>query len=425
LNQRLLALCQKPNNDFKRDFYSYNCAENGDLDTMDAHEIVKDVRKTLMILNAEFGGNKGAEAMLVTTIDSMYNSGFRGRIYVEKPQNSPVAYCKSMCQKFEKPGLKIDTFIFRPKRIVENILFGYRNNNGEKINPDFVIDIGGLAFCDKSLIGSLRTWFRYLPLQLRRVPYVFFIQDFGPMRKLSTRTIAWLTLILAKKIFTRSAFSRDELLTTLPAIQSRVLGPFPDMTVVLKPSETNSATAVVNSEYLIICPSVIIWKSYGQKYIEVLKSIADKYREQYQILILVHTFYHKEGDSDKFVAEMLLKEIPGSHIFSENIDTREIKKIIADSVFVFTSRYHALVAGLSSGVPSFAIGWNEKYQSFLEYYCLPECSLDMSSTNQILEFDFNKYLNANTRGSLRTITSDMKASVTSCFDILMNMIRAL
>ncbi len=49
-----------------------------------------------------------------------------------------------------------------------------------------------------------------------------------------------------------------------------------------------------------------------------------------------------------------------------------IKAVIGDSRFLIGSRYHALVSGLSQGVPSLGTGWNHKYPTLFGDFGMPQ-----------------------------------------------------
>ena len=79
-------------------------------------------------------------------------------------------------------------------------------------------------------------------------------------------------------------------------------------------------------------------------------------------------------------------------IVRDDLDVWQAKSLIAESKNAVVSRYHALVAALSTAVPAFAIGWNIKYQDLLNYYGIDSMSVDIRENNpgQIAEYALTK-----------------------------------
>ncbi len=62
-----------------------------------------------------------------------------------------------------------------------------------------------------------------------------------------------------------------------------------------------------------------------------------------------------------------------------DINTASIRRIISQADVLVTSRYHAMISGLSLGVPTVVIGWGHKYKETMAYFDLEEYSLDFGS----------------------------------------------
>ena len=82
-------------------------------------------------------------------------------------------------------------------------------------------------------------------------------------------------------------------------------------------------------------------------------------------------------------------------------DPQEIKKLIARSHFLISSRYHGLAAGLSNNVPSIAMGWSHKYYQLLKDYGLSEFVVSQESDINNLQGLIKKLLNKDEREKIR------------------------
>jgi len=355
----------------------------------------------LLLFNAEFGGNKGAEAMLVTVLQWLQERDFHGTVFLERSQNtSTELITKSMASLGSFP-YSWDWFDFSPSRFLTYILSGYKDSLRKKVKMDMAIDLGGLAFQDASIKGCLRTLFRFLPLRLRRVPYHFFIQDFGPMKKYRTRLMASLTLKGAGKIFTRSDFSQQQVLG-LGGLQEKVLGPYPDMTLRLK-AKKYSAKTNLPRRYVVVSPSVILSLREGEIYLHFLETLSRKILKRFPIVILVHTFQVGATYSDSTVAQELARRLQGKEVLllDENLDTRILKGVISSAELTISSRFHALVAALSSGVPALGLGWHPKYEELFSLYSIPEATLTTASSEFELDSKLSAFFQPHFRVKLR------------------------
>ena len=55
-------------------------------------------------------------------------------------------------------------------------------------------------------------------------------------------------------------------------------------------------------------------------------------------------------------------------VLQKRYDAKELKSIIAGAELAVGSRYHFLIAAMSCGVPSLALGWGHKYYEMFELF---------------------------------------------------------
>lgn len=64
---------------------------------------------------------------------------------------------------------------------------------------------------------------------------------------------------------------------------------------------------------------------------------------------------------------------------SESFSSGQLKYVFSQCDFVISSRYHTLVAALSQGIPSIALGWHNKYSELLELYGQKDAYLSLQA----------------------------------------------
>lgn len=312
--------------------------------------------KKLFIINAQPGGNKGAEAMLETVISNLKDVNYQ--IYIEA-LNDGIAYERFI----NRMPVDIKLARFRPK----SFLNPYDVNISES---DVVIDIGGINYHDKSLKANLRNLIRHSTFIRHKAKLIFFTQDFGPACKYTTKIIAKYIYQNSALIFMRSTQSKV-FMESLIGSQDKIYGPYPDCTLKLNPS-ANSPTNELPKNYIVLAPSAIMFNEFGEEYLNEFVDVALGYNENCTSLVLVHNFTSNGNTSDLKVSEALHKKIlekgGNSFLFSKELDPSEFKYILKESILSVTSRYHVLVGSMSSGTPSFAIGWSHKYKEFMSLY---------------------------------------------------------
>lgn len=137
---------------------------------------------------------------------------------------------------------------------------------------------------------------------------------------------------------------------------------YPDFTPLLEIEKTPSA----KNYYCIIPNSKMLKVCQYEEYINLFKILIKKIKSYSPLdcFILNHG-----GKEDERIINQLRKIEPSIKVFV-NIDSIEAKKIIANSKFTITSRYHSLISSLSQGVPSISTSWSHKYKIAFEDFGL-------------------------------------------------------
>jgi colanic acid/amylovoran biosynthesis protein len=115
-------------------------------------------------------------------------------------------------------------------------------------------------------------------------------------------------------------------------------------------------------------------KGNGQDntYIETLRDIIRHLcsRHGAQVILIGHELRpnNSEVPDDRILCNYVLKSLDKSlsvvHV-DKFIPAAQVKSIIGNCDLLLSSRYHALIAALSQGIPSAAIGWSHKYDELM------------------------------------------------------------
>lgn len=161
--------------------------------------------------------------------------------------------------------------------------------------------------------------------------------------------------------------------------EERKLHLAPDMTCLLKapPARQNGAGA----GKIAIVPNAKMLSSgnlaANERYISFLaKTIETAQGLDKQPFILVH-----EGQGDKDVAATVNQRLPLAVPIVTHASALETKAQIARCDAIVSSRFHALVSALSTGVPALAVGWSHKYGELLGDYGRSDWVVDLASAD--------------------------------------------
>ena len=367
----------------------------------------------IAILNAEAGGNKGAEAMLEVLIIKLLNKYPSVILYLEVSGKEKY-YNEIFLKRFQNKNIKI--LLFTPKKIFNPYSLDIKL-------IDCAIDIGGINFHGGFNRGTFRNLIRIFPFIKRKKKLIFFTQDIGPSEKKINTIIGKFILSKSSGVFTRSETSFNQVINHFKIDKSKVLGPFPDSTLLYKPSDVYDGN--LSDNYLVLSPSAIMFAKHGSKYIDLFVKINNRLKDKYQIVILVHNFTLNFNNSDKEVCLNLHKLCPSSILIDKNISTGKLKNILSNSRFSISSRYHVVVGSISQDIPSIAIGWNPKYESFLKLYDKISWNIDFSNSafkqiNSLLEND--DFISSKNKFKKRNDV--LKDKVLESFNLLFNQIQS-
>ncbi len=242
---------------------------------------------------------------------------------------------------------------------------------------DGILDASGFRYSDQWGAGPSRTLARRVSAATARgIPYVLLPQAFGPFADAATgdafRTaVAGIDLVFARDV--DSLAHVRGLIGDDPRVHLS-----PDFTAVLEPLPPSRSWARGNAPVAAVVPNYrMIDKTdpaTGQRYTAFLRSaLAELRRGGFEPVLVVHS----GGRDDPELAAMLASGCPEPVAVVQEADARRLKGFIGTCEVVVGSRFHALVNGLTQGVPCVATGWSHKYQRLFEDYGCGEYLVDV------------------------------------------------
>ncbi|MGQ9806959.1 MAG: polysaccharide pyruvyl transferase family protein [Armatimonadota bacterium] len=229
-----------------------------------------------------------------------------------------------------------------------------------------LMDISGYAFGDPHPWQRARLFANMaLDYRRRRCPVVMLPQMLGPFRSAKAADEFRRILDSVDLVFARDKDSLEMAQAVSPGNPHIRLAP--DITIF-----SDDLWPVVPADgepYVCIVPNVRMLDrggaEWGEIYLPLLAAAARQIRGKG---LLLYILLHDGSRAERELAERLVAKCGEDCRILDDPDPVSLKRIIAGARFVVGSRYHAIVAALSSGVPAVTMGWAHKYDRLLEDY---------------------------------------------------------
>ena len=262
---------------------------------------------------------------------------------------------------------------------------------------DLFIDIWGIQFADSlgknSFIIRFTDGFHYLIAKITKKPVIKFTADLGPFKTFWNRLFAKYYLnshvdtILARNETTLTDLKNLGITTPITVV--------PDTAFLLKVEPNTKSREFAD---LKNSPLVGLSISYQAKnraanpehYFSVMEKLIHHLIEKISatVVLLPNELATNKND-DQVIANELKTRVHNDHCIVADVEgliAQEIKAIINECDIIISARYHTIVASLSLGIPTLAIGWHQKYAGVLRYCGQEEKVIDIStiSTDELL-----------------------------------------
>lgn len=328
--------------------------------------------KTVMIAGLSLGGNKGGPALLASLAGLLRANLPDVRIVL---LSTALENDRRWQQRYQVELLPRP----RPSALMQQLSI-YRG-------ADLVIDMHGVKFSGK--LSAASAGVAALPLvapKIWGIPTVSFTQTYGPFESTAARLAAQFSLRAANLLYVREPQSAA-ILDAVGLSGQYTL--YPDVAITLPPDPVDQVAIDDRSRQFMEKPFIGV--SISKKVVreELRKKLPARYRSMmtdllrwlldqgHRVLLVPHVYTpYAPNDNDYELIEQVHAELKAQyapdqfHMITQDLPPESLKTIISQSHIFIGSRYHSLVAALSSGVPSLSVGWSHKYQGLLGLFGL-------------------------------------------------------
>lgn len=268
---------------------------------------------------------------------------------------------------------------------------------------DVVVDVAGISFAPGRGIPILvyNALMTGTPLLLG-VPTVKAAQAMGPFDSQPNSILARLVLprlsaICARGARTRAhldvlglsnvvdvadlAFSLDEA-TDLPADIARQVAGAGDGYVVVMPSSVVRQIVARDGDALHRQAGAV-----GDPYVDAMARLIAEIRSSTGAGVIVAPHSYRTGQPEgrmndgpvcREVAEACGAD-PGVVGIDADLTAGELRRLVSGGSVLVTSRFHAMISGLATGVPTVVVGWSHKYREVLADFGMERFGMDSTA----------------------------------------------
>lgn len=374
------------------------------------------------ITAASYSGNKGAAAMLQSSIRQLHERyGEQLTIHLmsvypdEDKEQVPWDFVKIISTKPEQllfiafplavlyrllkwcPPIK---WLLKKNKILRNYL-----------NTDLVLDEAGISFVDSR--GFVMNTYAFVcaavPLLLG-IPVVKYSQAMGTFHNPYNRFLAKWILPRLSLVCARGQGTWDNLagIGITENVKLCADGAF----TMADSQEWNekinrlvSEDAFYNENVVGLSISSVVQKKcvkLGIDYVATMVQFVEALNlKGYPVVLIANAARinsRKSRNNDLMVGDEIFAAIKDKSLcrwYHEEMDAEQIRALIGKCRFLVASRFHAMIGALEQKVPVLLIGWSHKYQEVLDMFELGQYAIDFSQLNlQDLLREFDNFVAA-------------------------------
>lgn len=373
--------------------------------------------KNVLLIGAGFR-NKGAEAMVInaTRCFSRMYPGCRvmvasyskkeSRPYGEhtvnalSPDEEPIRFELIKNTKKLSHPLRILLWWLLPFKSVRHLLVQGDLYLERFSYADLVVDFSGFALSDqRSLKRCLTYYFEIFTSRCFNVPFVSFTQAMGPFKKLSTRVGAKIFLPQVDLLIARDQ-STHKYLKGIGLDRKMPIPVCADSAFLFEPTPAEmeegkklikDARAKKGLPLFGIVPNIVILQkektqNEHSSYIKMLVRLCNHVQRVLgaHVVFICHEWYEYRQD-DEWLTQQVIQQVDYPEqitVVSAKHPAGVLKAVIGQQDFVVVSRFHSLVAAISTMTPFFALGWSHKYAELASDAGIDDGVLDFFSCSE-------------------------------------------
>ena len=381
---------------------------------------MKDV--VIAITAASYSGNKGAAAMLQSSIKQLYDRyGERLNINLmsvypsEDKKQLPWDFIKVISTKPEQLlfvafPMAILYRIFRwcpplGKLLLKNkILKAYAGT-------DVVLDEAGISFVDsRGFVMNMYAFVCAAVPMLVGTPVVKYSQAMGTFQSFTNRFLAKWILPKMKLICARGAGTQENLKSIGVADQVKLCadGAFTMADQARCEAMVDSvcgADAFYDENVVGLSISSVVEKKCNKMNIDykttMIQFIEKLNQTGYKVLIIANGARIgsvKPRNNDLIICDEVYAGVKQKEMvrwYHKEMEAEEIRAYLGRCRFLVASRFHAMIGALEKRVPVLLVGWSHKYQEVLDFFKLGQYAIDFSNLSAAsLYLEFEKFVAA-------------------------------
>ncbi len=361
---------------------------------------------TVAITEASYSGNKGAAAMLQSSIRQLHDAyGERLNVNLmsvypaDDRKQVPFDFVKIVPAKPEKVLLvafpcAVAYRLFRWLPPVKKLLLKQPMLKAYS-RTDLTLNEAGVSMVDsRGFVMNVYSFVCSAIPMLMGVPVIKYSQALGTFKKTYNRLLAKWQLPKFRKIIARGEITRENLAGI--GITGNVTvcadGAFTmedDPATAEKVRKLWEGDPFFRGDVVGLSISNVVNNKCAEKGLDYPKIIADFIgelnRQGYHVLIIANAARlgsTKTRTNDLMLGDRIF-EACGDHEavrwYHEEMTAEELREHIGRCRFLVASRFHSMIAGLERGVPVMLVGWSHKYKEVLDQFELGEYAADFSA----------------------------------------------
>ena len=357
--------------------------------------------KKIAIIGNALSGNKGAAAMLESSIQTLGQDTQFSLLSMypdEDVKQNPYPNLEIIKADPIELGVFINSWSLAYKMLP--FARGWIKRRSPAVRAlaeaDVMLDQGGITFVDgreKFLIYNVAS---ILPALMVGTPVVKCAQALGPFKNPINKLVARIFLPRMAAIVSRGSITHSYLdglkLTNVTA------GADYAFSLEVTPQESATAEAKYDKQLLAgkkvvgLSPSVVMQKKVDSKGGDYAKQIIDfaNYLTQqgYKVLLVPHsvrTGTTNTHNNDMPLCTSIYQQIDDKDnclFLDQELSSQELRHWIGLCDYFIASRFHAMVSSLSMKVPTIVIGWSHKYREVLEMFELEQWAFGQDKLSQ-------------------------------------------
>lgn len=412
--------------------------------------------KQVAFIGATCWGNRGAEAMLATSVGVIRERFPEARFVV-------LSYYPARDRQLIRSA-SVTVYDARPSALVlhhlpfalcDRLLRTVGLSWPSAVTPaavvalresDVLVDLGGISFADGRALYLPFNILCIFPAVLLGVPVIKLAQAMGPFNRWPTRLAAKLFLRRCRHVVARGRRTLDNLKDVMPPDRITLAT---DVAFAYRPeftlSNENDARVMATVERLTrdgsqrvvgLSPSMVVRNIFtrrGRDYVGLLMQLSTWLIERGCRVVVLPNATREGTDKAKnndliVIAELrrrLASDWPRDRLdqvtwVDFDVNTHGIRKIVSYCEVLVTSRFHAMIAALSTQTPVLVLGWSHKYVEVLETFGLQEYVANLETTSQQLAAMLDRLLHRSVevRQQIAQTLPEMHESALRQFDIV-------